>query len=237
LPLACEDNDPCTDNECDPLRGCFYALIDGDGDGHASDTLGSCGDDCDDADKTIFKGAEELCDNKDNNCGGGTDELAPTWYADCDGDGFAPAGAANIQGCAAPSTAPPSCATGKWVSVAPAAGTTDCFDNNAKAHPYTAAENGTAWQETAISGAPVNLDFDYNCDVTEEKRYTAVSANKSGTCGYQCGGVLCACSGSSGYTASTTPNCGVGGEYTYCSIGGLAGSCTRVTNTRVESCR
>jgi hypothetical protein len=233
LPLACEDNDDCTTNECDALRGCFYALIDGDGDGHAADSLGACGDDCDDADETVYTGAEELCDSKDNNCNGQRDELAPTWYADCDGDGFAPAGAASIQGCAQPSTAPPSCAAGKWVAVAPAAGTTDCFDNNAKAHPYLAADNGTAWQDQAIAGAPVNLDFDYNCDGTEEKRYTAVSANKSGTCGLNCGGVFCYCSGSTGYTASTTPNCGSGGEYTYC----LISTCARTTTTQVETCR
>ena len=56
---------------------------DEDHDGH------SC-DDCDDHDATVYPGAPEICDNKDNNCDGQVDEgmLVQTFYADGDHDGF-----------------------------------------------------------------------------------------------------------------------------------------------------
>jgi Putative metal-binding motif/Secretion system C-terminal sorting domain/Fibronectin type III domain len=44
--------------------------------------------DCKDDDKTIYPGAPELCDSKDNNCNGQTDEGGTTWYRDADGDGY-----------------------------------------------------------------------------------------------------------------------------------------------------
>ena len=48
-------------------------------------------DDCDDYDATIYPGADELCDGKDNNCNGLFDEEAVdagTYYADGDLDGY-----------------------------------------------------------------------------------------------------------------------------------------------------
>ncbi len=67
---------------------------DSDGDGFGSTTKVACGGvgnnaDCNDADNTVYPGAPELMDGKDNNCNGTTDESAPTtWYRDADGDGF-----------------------------------------------------------------------------------------------------------------------------------------------------
>jgi hypothetical protein len=235
-PLACDDNDPCTDNTCEAGRGCVYPLTDADSDGHASTALGSCGDDCDDNDDTVFGGAAELCDRKDNNCNNMTDETAPRWYADCDGDGFAPTGAASIQQCDKPTAAPTTCGssqTAGWTSVPPAAGTTDCWDQNPEARPRTADENGTAWKDAAITGAPVAIDFDYNCDGTEEKRYVGDSVSTTAACSFNCSGQLCFCGGPAGYTASTSAACGVSAQYTNCNIL----SCARTVSSVTQQCR
>ncbi|SFB58686.1 HYR domain-containing protein, partial [Algoriphagus aquimarinus] len=101
------------DNDCDGLIDgedpnaigltTYYRDQDGDGFGNASDTIQSCStpvgyvtndQDCDDSDDTIFPGASELCDGKDNNCDGLIDGEDPnaigltTYYRDQDGDGF-----------------------------------------------------------------------------------------------------------------------------------------------------
>src|SRR5688572_22629431 len=50
---------------------------DADGDGHLTP------DDCDDGDPTVYPGAEELCDEKDNDCDG----VVPEDETDLDGNG------------------------------------------------------------------------------------------------------------------------------------------------------
>jgi len=60
--------------------------------GYAADAI-----DCDDGDASVYTGADEYCDDQDNDCDGWVDEGspvdAPTWYRDSDGDGFGDAGA------------------------------------------------------------------------------------------------------------------------------------------------
>jgi len=73
-------NDP-VDYNCDGSVG--YADVDGDG-------IAACGD-CNDGDAAIYAGANEVCDDKDNDCDGDVDEDpldGNTFYIDHDGDGF-----------------------------------------------------------------------------------------------------------------------------------------------------
>ncbi len=77
-PIDCDDNDPCTNDICDPVLGnCQYSIatFDLDGDGFRGPILGtkagepgSCGDDCDDTNKKAFPGGIEVCDGVDNDC-------------------------------------------------------------------------------------------------------------------------------------------------------------------------
>lgn len=68
--------DGCKANiHCDPaLALCRFSVLDNDGDGHGPIVCG--GDDCNDADPTIFAGSTELCDGKDNDCNGIIDDGA-----------------------------------------------------------------------------------------------------------------------------------------------------------------
>jgi hypothetical protein len=115
----CDDTDPAVnpdaqevcddvDNDCDGsvdvgASDSAVAYLDADGDGHgtAGSELDYCGavpdgysdraDDCDDGERTVYPGAEEICDDLDNDCDGEVNEGNPDqvpYYADGDGDGF-----------------------------------------------------------------------------------------------------------------------------------------------------
>ncbi len=82
FPGATEDDcaDP-KDYNCDGTVG--YADADGDG-------FAAC-QDCNDTDTTVHPGADELCNDIDDDCDASTDEDAvdpSTWYADTDTDGY-----------------------------------------------------------------------------------------------------------------------------------------------------
>lgn len=84
--VECDDDDPCTDDACDPISGsCTYVsrTLDLDGDGYfgplPGTTAGSsdaCGGDCDDSSPAAFPGATEICDGVDNDCNGIVDDGA-----------------------------------------------------------------------------------------------------------------------------------------------------------------
>jgi hypothetical protein len=101
------------DNDCDGLTdtdddsvdlsttATYYADVDGDGYGDPDFSTLSCelptgysadATDCDDGSAAVNPGASEICDSKDNNCDGLTDDSsatdAKTYYADADGDSY-----------------------------------------------------------------------------------------------------------------------------------------------------
>jgi cysteine-rich repeat protein len=231
-PLDCDDGNPCTQDVCDELLGCFARLIDADGDGHAPSHLGQCGTDCDDEDPEVFTGAAELCDGKDNNCDGKVDEVAPIWYPDCDGDGFAAAGAVGVQRCEKPSVRAATCGSGLvggWTSRSPAE-RADCLDSDPDVYPGQEQTRNTPIP--GISGAGVDgavLPFDYNCDGVEEKRWTTAQTPASLCILFLSSGQLCG--GPSGWTGAKVPDCGESSAFTFCD------GCTNKVEPRVQECR
>jgi hypothetical protein len=80
--LGCPATSACTRGACVSGR-CVGVLIDEDGDGFASATLGACGLDCDDSDDRVFPGQTEYFVEPradggwDYDCSGGNDLLFP----------------------------------------------------------------------------------------------------------------------------------------------------------------
>ena len=91
------DND-CDDEIDEGVKSTFYLDVDQDGYGDSEVSMESCeirdgyvavGNDCDDADASVYPAANELCDQLDNNCDGQIDEgVGFDFYVDADGDGF-----------------------------------------------------------------------------------------------------------------------------------------------------
>ncbi|WP_276530872.1 putative metal-binding motif-containing protein, partial [Aestuariivivens sediminis] len=87
------------DENCDSA---YLRYVDADGDGFGSTTTVSSltstpganesnsNTDCDDTDNTVYPGAPELCDGKDNDCANGIDDglVFEDYYTDVDGDGY-----------------------------------------------------------------------------------------------------------------------------------------------------
>jgi len=125
-----DDGDPCTIDTCED-GVCVHTTIDADSDGYTV-----CQGDCDDNDNTVYPGATETCNGKDDDCDTLIDDADPsctgktTWYQDSDGDGYGNP-AVSQQACSQPPG---------YVS-----DNTDCDDSDANEHPnqtwYKDADN------------------------------------------------------------------------------------------------
>lgn len=128
-------------------------VIDVDGDGYVGRV------DCDDTNAVINPGAEELCDEIDNNCDGLIDNVvgggpSQTFYRDVDGDGFVAEGAESVEACVAPEgfITPPYSDTPR-----------DCNDNNPEINPRAKDYP----EEGIIDG------IDQDCDGFEDSAFTS----------------------------------------------------------------
>ena len=132
------------DNDCNAqvdeagASGCTVYYKDLDGDKFGDDTNSAClckskkgaewmemPGDCDDSDDKIHPGAEEICNQKDDNCNGKTDEEGAggcmLYYVDLDKDTYGPSATGKCL-----------CASTK---IYPASEPGDCDDNEPKVHP------------------------------------------------------------------------------------------------------
>ena len=91
------DND-CNGEVDDGVKETFYQDADGDGYGNPEEQTTACespegyvpfSSDCDDANASVFPGADEECDGIDNDCSGEIDEdVGYVFYTDRDQDGY-----------------------------------------------------------------------------------------------------------------------------------------------------
>ncbi|MFM7204371.1 MAG: MopE-related protein [Myxococcota bacterium] len=132
-PESCNGiDDNCNAQTDEGVKSSYYVDSDKDGYGKAGSTpTQACSapsgyvnnnTDCDDTLNTVYPGAAEACNGRDDDCDGVIDDNAPTtaWYQDSDGDGYGNASVTQ-QACTKP--------TG-YVS-----NNTDCDDTRASVYP------------------------------------------------------------------------------------------------------
>ena len=176
---VCNGSDDNCDGTTDPegAYGCLPYYKDADGDGHgAGESRCLCGPqgdykatddgDCDDADPDVNKDAKEVCNGKDDDCDGETDEAqaegCTIYYKDSDQDGH------GLQGDSACLCGP----TGAYTASVP----DDCDDSDASRHPGAVGVCGKDADcddslldkgEPCDDGTNVGWDGCSDCNVTE----------------------------------------------------------------------
>ena len=189
---VCDSLDNNCDGITDPVNssGCQTHYQDGDSDGYGTSVSAcSCGPDgaytavltgdCDDSASTIHPGATEVCNGKDDNCDGATDEgvAGGTFWQDSDGDGYGNP-AVSSSTCVAPSG---------YV-----ANSSDCNDSAAAIHP---------------GAAEVCNGVDDNCNgATDENGGTSLFYVDGDGDGYGAGPSVALCQVTGGY-ASKNGDC------------------------------
>jgi len=208
------------------------------------------GGDCNDNDAAINPGATEVCDGVDNNCSGTIDVGAvdqTNYYLDCDADGFAADSVGSSLSCTAPanSAAATSCGTSSasWTTRIPISPNVDCHPTNSDVYP-----GQTRYFSIAAPNRPPNMgSYDYDCNGSNDKRWTATNISSGATCP---NGIASFTNNTcnpppfvdpyEGWTGGSSPTCGFSAEYTYCAYGlQVQGSCpgARITETRTQECR
>ena len=184
---------------------------------------GSSSVDCNDSCASCYPGDTEICDGLDQDCVMGVDNgVLLTFYRDCDGDGFTPSSPMTTMACTLPSTRPPGCASGAWLATASVGTNLDCWDSDARARP-----GQLMTYATSSSGRPSAVDFDFDCDTVEERRWTTTG----GTCP---AGTTTGVCGVTGWAGATAPACGVSASYVECRTNmflGMTGHYTCVGTT------
>ena len=163
-----KDND-CNGQIDEGVTNTFYADADEDGYGNAAISVQACSapagyvasnTDCNDTDANIHPGAAEICDGKDNNCNGQTDEgVTSTFYADADKDGYGNP-AISVQACLAPAG---------YVS-----NNKDCNDNDPAINP------------AAVEVCSNKIDDNCNGRVDEQPCYVCQNATGFSTTNITC---------------------------------------------------
>ena len=167
------------DNDCDGrvddgLTDPYFTDSDGDGFGAYGEVLYACEDpgsgyaldsgDCDDSDAEVYPGAEEICDDIDNDCGGVVDDdLRTLYYLDSDGDGFGD-----------PSEVTDACEPPDKDHVEDG---TDCDDENGEIHPdaeeicdgvdNNCAEDFSEASWAGLTGSTADLTTDFSAGTAE----------------------------------------------------------------------
>lgn len=83
-PEPCNSSSACVTDTCnEQAETCEHLVqspVDSDGDGQLDEKCGPTGYDCDDTDPSVYLGAPERCDNKDNDCNGQIDDRSHRPY-------------------------------------------------------------------------------------------------------------------------------------------------------------
>lgn len=212
----------CT-GSCEASTGkCIYADLDKDG--------STCDKDCNDADPSVYPGAFECKDGKDNDCDPKTLDSAGgdcTCYKDNDKDGFANTTTGSIVNV--------TCPTGYTRTKPTDATNTDCWDSRADVNPGQTSYFTSYFckKYDFITGKCLSSSWDYNCDGLVTQQYKSSYAGKCTPLTLPPFGKT-VCLGA-GWKGLTIPACGTAATYYSCNL--IGSSCLTASASRTQACR